>query len=283
VVRAWAFNDDPNKDDSGIQRDRLRYREGGLDGLDRVLERARAHGLKLMLALVNFWDAYGGARQWLRWNGVEDPAEGDIRFFTDGGARAHYAEHVATLLTRENRLTGIAYGEDPTVLAWELMNEPRGEPAIVGEWLTFAADCVRRHACQPISAGDEGALISPALDLASLHYYPEKHGAQPGAEAEDGCARIVDGCARARAAGQPLIVGEIGLRSAGPLLLAERRAIYRRWFAAAADAGASGIGPWLFTYATRPAEWDEFSFTADGTYDDVLLECAERLHATRST
>jgi endo-1,4-beta-mannosidase len=30
-----------------------------------------------------------------------------------------------TLLTRKNHLTGVEYRDDPTILAWELMNEPR--------------------------------------------------------------------------------------------------------------------------------------------------------------
>jgi hypothetical protein len=32
---------------------------------------------------------------------------------------------VQTLLTRKNHLTGVEYRDDPTILAWELMNEPR--------------------------------------------------------------------------------------------------------------------------------------------------------------
>ena len=104
-------------------------------------------------------------RQWLLWNGVHDPVEGDARFFTDERLRAHYAAHVAILLARKNPRTGLCYGEDPTVLAWELMNEPRGGPAIVRDWARFAAAAVKRHARQLVSLGDERGLICDGVDL----------------------------------------------------------------------------------------------------------------------
>jgi mannan endo-1,4-beta-mannosidase len=252
VVRTWAFNDDPAKQDSALQRARLDYHEAAFAGLDRVLAGARAHGLRLILPLLNYWNAYGGVRQWLAWNGVGDALEGDTRFFSDERLRAHYAAHVERLLVRRNPLTGLRYGEDPVVLAWELMNEPRGAPALVADWARFAVGAVKRHARQLVSLGDEGGLVCDGLDLISCHYYPEKWGIRPS-----GCAYIRRHAARARRAGRPLYVGELGT-------LADRGPRYRRWFAAAQAGGVAGIGPWLFCYRTRPAEWDEYSFYADG-------------------
>ena len=167
VARVWAFNDDPGKPDSAIRRAPDRLEERGLRGLDRVLARARRAGVRLILPLVNYWEAYGGVGQWCAWSGLPRPTVGDPRFFTDRGVRARFCAHVAALLDRVNPDTGIRYGDDPVVLAWELANEPRlagGEdPAREGEgadplagWIREVGGVVRAHARQLISLGDEG-------------------------------------------------------------------------------------------------------------------------------
>lgn len=293
VVRAWAFNDDPNKHDSGIQRARLSYSERGLIGLDHVLARARAHGLRLVLPLVNHWNAYGGARQWLLWNGITDAREGDVRFFTDERVRAHYAQHVEHILLRENFLTGVRYADDEAVWAWELMNEPRGrgldgEGIALADWVAFAARAIKQLAPrQLVCVGDEGEQVSldghdarfwrdaggehlfqpatgtsfhrhvacPDVDLASCHFYPEKYGIRRGAEVEAGCAWIEEHARIAAAAGKRLLVGELGVRQR-----TLRATAYETWLASAARAGCAAVGPWLFAYDARPADWDEFTF-----------------------
>jgi mannan endo-1,4-beta-mannosidase len=304
VVRAWAFNDDPNKDDTAIQRAPGVYSERGLAGIDRMIERARAHDLKLILPLVNHWNAYGGARQWLLWHGVSDAREGDPRFFTDPRVRAHYAAHVARIVTR--------YRDDDTVLAWELMNEPRGrglQPGALADWVRFAARAVKEAAPRHlISVGDEGEEISldgydarfwravdgahlfqpdnggsfraflecPDVDLASCHFYPQKYGLRRGTESESGVAWISEHARVAAAAGKPLVVGELGIARDGlPEQL--RLDAYRAWLAAAVESGAAGIGPWLFAYPSRPADWDEFTFYANDPIAGLLHNCASEL------
>jgi mannan endo-1,4-beta-mannosidase len=295
LIRTWAFNDDPAKRDTQIQRAKLDYSEVGLVGLDRVLARARHHGVQLILPLVNHWNAYGGARQWLLWNGVTDACEGDARFFTDARVRDHFAEHVARLLDRRNTLTGVRYADDPGVYAWELMNEPRGrgldgEGRALAEWVWFAARVVKSAAPgQRVSVGDEGEQVSfaghderfwrsvggaslfsprtgtsfsrhlecPDVDLASCHFYPEKYGIRPGAELEAGIAWIEEHASLATQAGKPLVFGEFGVRERP-----ERAEWYARWIAAARVKGVAAAGPWLFAYDERPCEWDEFTLYA---------------------
>ena len=46
-------------------------------------------------------------------------------FFTSPACRATYRAFFTAMLTRVNSVTGVAYRDDSTIFAWELINEPR--------------------------------------------------------------------------------------------------------------------------------------------------------------
>ncbi|HYG68016.1 MAG TPA: cellulase family glycosylhydrolase [Anaeromyxobacteraceae bacterium] len=300
AIRTNGFNDGADKvGDSAIQLAPLVYDEVAFRGLDLVLARARAHGLRLVLPLGNHWDAYGGARRYVGWAGLRGAREGDPRFYTEPAVVDHYRAHVAALLDRVNTFDGIRYGDHPAVLAWELLNEPRGTGLRDGgvamrRWVDDVAATVKRHAPgHLVATGEEGFeaagssfernTASRWVDVASVHLYPEPWGVSAEDAAAFGAAWISAHAAVARRLGKPLLVGELGVRRDGSFGLEERRAILRGWLACARLSGAAGAAPWLYVNDARPRSWDPFSFGwLDGTAPedprnelvDVVLEAA---------
>jgi len=246
VVRTWAFNDDPSKA-TALQLGPRQPGAAGLRGLDHVIARAEAHGLRLVLPLVNYWPEYGGVDQYLRWHGLATGRPEDRgAFFIDPEVRAHFRRHIVGLMRRINSETGRRYADEPAVLAWELMNEGRGlgaSPWWVAAWVQEMAGALRAAGAQQlIGTGESGyddvesctdacatfvdavgawavdgsqgtsfALNSALVDFASVHCYPEAWGARREAS-QRACSSWVRWHHQLAAAmGRPLLWGETGL------------------------------------------------------------------------
>uniref|UniRef100_A0A6N2LYZ3 mannan endo-1,4-beta-mannosidase n=1 Tax=Salix viminalis TaxID=40686 RepID=A0A6N2LYZ3_SALVM len=124
VCRTWAFNDGGY---NALQVSPGRFDERVFRALDHVIAEARQHGIRLLLSLVNNLKAYGGKTQYVNWawgKGIGLSSLNDS-FFFDPSIKRYFKHYVKTLLTRKNTITGIEYRNDPTIFAWELMNEPR--------------------------------------------------------------------------------------------------------------------------------------------------------------
>ncbi|GAA3641048.1 hypothetical protein GCM10022200_25980 [Microbacterium awajiense] len=181
VIRTWGFQDYQNADGSGsvhqnfegtwyqswdesAGRPVVNEGENGLQKLDYVIAAAEQRGLRLIIPFVNNWNAFGGMDQYVRWAGLDEHAD----FYTDQRIRAWYKDWVATLLNRTNSVSGIAYKDDPTIMAWELANEPRctsagayPDGACDTQTVTSWADEMSRHvksidSNHLLSVGDEG-------------------------------------------------------------------------------------------------------------------------------
>lgn len=98
------------------------FDEDILRGLDFVLAEAGKRGLKLILAMTDNWYPVGG----IDWYVKHSPtASTHADFFTDENAVSLFLETHASLANRVNTITGVAYKNDPTIMAWNLANEPR--------------------------------------------------------------------------------------------------------------------------------------------------------------
>lgn len=123
VCRTWAFNDGQWR---ALQKSPAVYDEEVFKALDFVVSEAKKYKIRLILSLTNNWDAYGGKPQYVKWGkeaGLNLTSDDD--FFSHSTLKSYYKAHVKTVLNRVNTITNITYKDDPTVFAWELMNEPR--------------------------------------------------------------------------------------------------------------------------------------------------------------
>ncbi|CAD6206935.1 unnamed protein product [Miscanthus lutarioriparius] len=124
VCRTWAFNDGGWR---ALQKSPSVYDEDVFKALDFVASEARKYRIRLILSLINNWDGYGGKAQYVKWarddGGLNFTSDDD--FFSDQTVKGYFKNHVKNMLTRVNTYTSVMYKDDPTILAWELMNEPR--------------------------------------------------------------------------------------------------------------------------------------------------------------
>uniref|UniRef100_A0A0D9V5K3 mannan endo-1,4-beta-mannosidase n=1 Tax=Leersia perrieri TaxID=77586 RepID=A0A0D9V5K3_9ORYZ len=186
VCRTWAFNDGYY---NALQLSPGHFDERVFKALDRVVAEAAQHGVRLILSLANNLDAYGGKRQYVRWaweEGVGLTASNDS-FFFDPAIRDYFKVYLKTLLTRKNHLTGLEYRDDPTILAWELMNEPRctSDPSgdtLQQRWMeemsAYVKSIDKKHL---LTVGTEGFYgpTSPQekLDINPGEWFPNNYGA----------------------------------------------------------------------------------------------------------
>ena len=98
VLRVWGFSDGYEYWGS-LQPTAGIYSEGNFTKYDKLIKEAADRNLKLMIPLVNNWDAYGGMCQYVEWCGLgscnqENAAMHDL-FYTNSCTKTLYKKYVA--------------------------------------------------------------------------------------------------------------------------------------------------------------------------------------------
>lgn len=125
VLRTWAFDlntGDAYAFDPGASGN---YNEQTFQRLDYIMASAARHHMKVILTLSNYWNDYGGIQAYATKAGLTNK----LQFFGSYTANVLFQNYVTHLVDRVNTVTGVAYKKDPTVFAWEMMNEPRDDCA----------------------------------------------------------------------------------------------------------------------------------------------------------
>ncbi|KAL9374546.1 hypothetical protein Peur_034166 [Populus x canadensis] len=183
VCRTWAFNDGQWR---ALQKSPGVYDEDVFKALDFVVSEAKQYKIRLILSLANNWEAYGGKAQYVKWgkaSGLNLTSDDD--FFSHPTLRSYYKAHVKAVLNRVNTITNITYKDDPTIFAWELMNEPRCTSDPSGDklqsWITDMAVYVKSmDAKHLVEIGLEGFYGPSAPDRAQFN--PNSYATQVGTD-----------------------------------------------------------------------------------------------------
>jgi Kelch motif protein len=185
---------------------------------DHTLSVARAHGVKVIATLANQWADCEPAAGY-----KNDSWYASGYTQSDPGGTTSYRNWVAEVVTR--------YRNDPTILAWQLINEGEVKPSIDGVCSQNAAAILKSFATDVsglIKSIDHNHLVSlgtmgggqcgaqgaeyqdvhsvASIDLCEYHDY-SPHDTMPG-DQWNGLRVRIDQC---NALGKPLFVGETGI------------------------------------------------------------------------
>lgn len=149
------------------------YNDAVFDGLDYLLAEMAKRKMYAVLYLNNSWEWSGGYGQYLEWAGqgqVPEKGVHDWPVFVEHVAKyadctschALFLKHIAHVLSRTNRYTNTRYIDDPTIMSWQVGNEPRAfsdtGKAPFSKWLREATAHIRSlDTNHLISIGSEGS------------------------------------------------------------------------------------------------------------------------------
>jgi mannan endo-1,4-beta-mannosidase len=307
TLRATAWG--TGRDNSGVpplQPDPGEYNEDAFERLDYLVARAGEAGVRLVLALTNYWDWQGGIPQYVEW---ADDAETKADFYASEQCQRWYPDHVETVLTRENTVTGVEYRNDPAIAMWQLGNEPRpgnfeheedtddegfaetaetfvewcGEVAALVD--SLAPDQLVTTGMDRVPGDDTGATdwyadahAHDGIDVWSTHVWAAPHHADVGVDG--GVEWIENHAAFARDLEMPAYVGEMGWDV--PIDPADRTDADLRtraealstWFETIAEADMAGGLVWDLRHrAEYPLGWNEFAvYTQEDHTPDAIAE-----------
>nr|QOL01200.1 putative extracellular protein TR9_011b [Trebouxia lynnae] len=100
------------------------YNEKAFQALDYIISRAAHYGIKLILTFGDEWNTADSKINYLEWGNATDNSN---EFFTSDTLQGFYKDHILTMVNRNNTYTNTLYKNDPTIMAWDLMNEVRCE------------------------------------------------------------------------------------------------------------------------------------------------------------
>lgn len=229
------------------------YNEELLQGLDFLLMEMGKRNMKAVIFLNNYWQWSSGMSQYVNWVTGKPVVDPDVSKDWDGfmqmsasfyrleEAQTLFRKYVSAVVNRRNSYNGVYYRDDPTIMSWELANEPRPGSDKGGrkyykffkDWIADTAQYI--HSLDPnhlVTTGSEGrwgtlkdselfmdSHATPHIDYLTVHLWLKNwswfDAKRPEATYEDavrkGHAYIDEHIEMARKLNKPIVLEEFGI------------------------------------------------------------------------
>jgi hypothetical protein len=201
-----------------------KFNETALEHIDYAIRSARDHNIRLVIPLVDNWHYYhGGKHTFTDWRGIHN----EYQFFTNQAVIHDFEQYISTLLNHVNHYTGVAYKDDPTIMAWETGNEI-APPITWTKTITAYIKSIDKHHLIIDGTSFVNADAAPSLtnvDIFTIHYYPAR------------IAQMQQDAAAITAANKVFYIGEYAWQYGDPL---------QGFLTAIEKSGAAGDTYWDF-------------------------------------
>ena len=303
-----------------LQPEKGKFNADALQGLDFLLTEMGKRRMKAVIYLSNNWDWSGGFLQYLNWNGLlpdsvflrkmgwNELRDRVSQFYTCAACKEDYFRQVKEIVGRKNSYSNRPYATDPTIMAWELANEPRPMRPIVNtaykQWISETASLIKSMDQQHlVTTGTEGQASTDDnmqlyreihddkhIDYLTIHVWPKNWGYFRDTAIAKGMPDIIGNSttyidkhiAIARSLNKPLVIEEFGLprdlQSFDPSSPATlRQQYYETMFSIVKKniihkGVIAGCNFWAFGGEGRPIKGQIFWKKGDGFLGDPPME-----------
>jgi hypothetical protein len=161
---------------------------------DYVIKAARDRGIRLIIPFTdNYHYPAGGKHNFTDWRKISN----ENQFFYNKQVMQDFEKYISVLLNHVNVYTGVAYKNDPTIMAWETGNELQPPASWTSKISSYIKSIDKNHLVVDGSARvDPAAGTMASIDIVSNHYYPRS------------ISRFSSDAALAKKLGKAFIVGE---------------------------------------------------------------------------
>lgn len=193
-VRIMALAEGPDTEPFRIvpaNNNRALLKDEILEGLDFALVELKKRNMTAVICLTNFWPWSGGMVQYLKWvNDIDSIAYPMIskyswddyqkqaaKFYSSTKAKQLLNKAIWQIVNRMNTISFQMYKNDPTIMAWELCNEPRpvNNQASYFNWIESTSNFIKNlDTNHLITTGSEGNIKTEGYDdhaFESIHSF----------------------------------------------------------------------------------------------------------------